>query len=227
MGVKLVALVPKNLGAFLAGNHDLKIAVGIQIGCHNVQPNACALGGDVLTEVLEFFVPGVVHDDRYVVGSRITTVMPVNALAGNQFVHAVAIQIRKMKGMGLTERIVDLDFVVKKVSFVIEALGHPCKDAVIMTIAPNQIVLAIPVDVADQHRARQALGPALMKLPWTGIGIALWSFVPTRSDHNVASSVIVQIAKTDPMATLRPDRMTFELSLFILIPDDRGAFLFH
>ena len=112
MGVKLVALVPKNLGTFLSGNHDLKIAVGIQVSSDNVQSNTRTLGGDILAEVLEFFVPSVVHNDRNIIGSRIPSVMSVNALTGNQFVHPVAIQISEVKGMGLTERIVDLDFVI-------------------------------------------------------------------------------------------------------------------
>ena len=49
--------------------------------------------------------------------------MSVNALTGNQFVHPVAIQISEVKGMGLTERIVDLDFVIKKAAFIIETFG--------------------------------------------------------------------------------------------------------
>ena len=151
--------------------------------------------------------------------------MTVNPFAGDQFVHTVAIQVREMKGMGLAEGIVDLDFFVEKVALVIEALGEPCKDTVIMPLAPKQIVPPIAVGVAYQHWARETLGPALAKLPWTGIGIAFGSFVPARSDYNVTSSVIVQIAKTDPMATLRPNRMTFELSLVVLIPDDRGSLL--
>ena len=57
------------------------------------------------------------------------------------------------------------------------------------------------------------------------MGITLWSFVPTHADDNIASSVIVQIAKTDPMATLRPNRMTLELTLVVLIQDDRGDLL--
>ncbi len=94
-----------------------------------------------------------------------------------------------------------------------------------MTIAPNQIVLSITIYIANQYRTRQTLGPAWVKFPWSSVGISFGSFVPTRTDYNITSSIIIQIPKTDPMATLRSNRMTFELSLFFLIPNDRGCLL--
>ena len=93
--------------------------------------------------------------------------------------------------MSLTKRIVDLDFIIKEVAVIIEALPQPCKYAVIMTISPNQIVLAIAVDITDQYRARKTLRPAWVKLPWTGIRITLGSFVPTCTDYNIASPIVV------------------------------------
>ena len=71
-----------------------------------------------------------------------------------------------------------------------------------MTITPNQIVLTITIYIANQYRTRQTLGPAWVKFPWPGIGISFGSFVPTRTDYNITSSIIIKIPKTDPMATL-------------------------
>ena len=87
----LLVLIPKNLGAFLAGNNDLEIAVGIQVGGNDVQSNACTLGRHMLAKGLELFVPSVVHDNRNIVGTRIPTVVTINAFSSDQFVHHVAI----------------------------------------------------------------------------------------------------------------------------------------
>ena len=184
-------LIPKNLGTFFARNHDLEIPIGIEVGSDDVKSDTCSLGRDILTEILELFIPSVVHDDRNIVRTRVPTVVPVNTLTGNQFVHAVAVQICEVKRVSLTERIVDLDFIIKKVAIIIEALPQPCEDSVIMTIAPNQIVLAIAVDITDQYRTRQTLGPAWVKLPWTGIRITLGPFVPTCTDYNIASPIVI------------------------------------
>ena len=184
-------LIPKNLGTFLARNHDLEIPIGIEVGSDNVESDTCSLGRDILTEILELFIPSVVHDDRDIVGTRVPAVVPVNTLTGYQFVSTVAVQVRKMKSVGLTERIIDFDFIIKEVAVIIEALAKPCKDAVIMPIAPKQIALAIAIDIPNQYRARQALDPTWVKLPWTGIGIALGSFVPPRTDDDVTSPVVI------------------------------------
>ena len=78
-------LIPKNLGAFLPWNHDLEIAVGIQVSCDDVQSNACTFGRDMLAEVLKLFVPSVVHDDRNVIDSRVTAVVPGMSFQGFHF----------------------------------------------------------------------------------------------------------------------------------------------
>ena len=146
----------------------------------------------MLTDILKFLIPSVVHDDWDIVGTWVPAVMPINALTGNKFVNAVAIQVREMKRMCLAERIVDLYFIIKKITFFIDTLGKPCKDAVIMPITPKQIILSITIDIADQYRARKPFGPALlMELPWTCIGITFWPFIPTRTDHDITSSIIV------------------------------------
>ena len=146
----------------------------------------------MLTDGLEFLVPGVIHDDRDIVGPWVSAVMPINALTGNKFVNAVAIQVREVKRMCLAERIVDLYFIIKKITFFVDALGKPCIDAVIMPITPKQIILSITIDIADQYRARKPFGPALlMELPWACIRVTFWSFIPTRTDHDITSSIIV------------------------------------
>ena len=93
--------------------------------------------------------------------------------------------------MSLTERIVDLDFIIKEFAVIIETFGQPCKDAIVMSIAPNQIVLTITIYIADQYRAGQTLGPTWVILPWTSIGIAFWSFIPTSTDYDIASPIVV------------------------------------
>ena len=96
-------LIPKDLGTLFAGNDDLEIAVGIEVGGDDVKSDTCSLGRDMLAEVLKLFVPSVVHHDRNIVGTRVPAVMSVNTLTGNQFVHAVAVQICEVKSVGLTE----------------------------------------------------------------------------------------------------------------------------
>ena len=78
----------------------------------------------MLTDGLKFLVPSVVHDDWDIVGNA---VMPINALTGNKFVNAVAIQVREMKRMCLAERIVDLYFIIKKITFLVEPLESHAK----------------------------------------------------------------------------------------------------
>ena len=76
--------------------------------------------------VLNFLSQVVVHDDWDIVGTWVSAVMPINALTGNKFVNAVAIQVREVKRMCLAERIVDL-IIIKKITFFIDALESHAK----------------------------------------------------------------------------------------------------
>ena len=73
----------------------------------------------MLTDSLKFLVPSVVHNDWDIVGTWVSAVMPINALPGDKFVNAVAVQVREVKRMCLAERIVDLYFIIKKITFFI------------------------------------------------------------------------------------------------------------
>ena len=79
----LLALIPENLSALFSGNDNLQIAIIIKIGGDNVQSNTRSLGSNVLTKGLELFIPSVIHHNRDVVGTRIPTVVPINALSCN------------------------------------------------------------------------------------------------------------------------------------------------
>ena len=134
--------------------------------------------------------------------------MRADSLAGDHFVHPVAVEIGQVEAVGLGEAVVDQLLFELELAGRVRAEASPEEQAVVVRVAPDKIVLAVPVHVVNQHRAASVQFPVQMALPLLRERIAACRpLVPSAPEEDIVAAVVVDVAERDAVAVLRADRV--------------------